>query len=223
MKFELNEYHRNTSDDVLLADLRRVAELLGKDRVTIDEYMHYGTYNPSTLQRRFGSWFKTLDAAGLKRTRNLGVTDEEYFQNLEDVWRRLGRQPKYQEMRRPLSRYSAGAYEDRFGNWRAALERFVAFANSSEGAQPVSNEQTAVNNLGERTPTRAVSWRVRFLVMRRDNFKCVVCGRSPSQELGVILHLDHRKPFSKGGETSFENLQTLCSTCNIGKGNLADD
>lgn len=221
MKFELNEYHRNTSDDVLLADLRHVAELLGKDRVTIDEYLDHGQYHPSTLQRRFGSWFTTLDAAGLKRTRNLGVTDEEYFQNLEKVWRELGRQPKYQEMRSPLSKYSAEAYAYRFGGWRRALERFVTFVNSGEDTQPARDQQVAAKSDLRRVQTKAPSWRLRFLVMRRDNFKCVACGRSPSQEPGVILHLDHVNPLSK--ETSFENLQTLCSRCNIGKGNLTDD
>ena len=67
---------------------------------------------------------------------------------------------------------------------------------------------------------REVSDRLRFKIMRRDNFKCKFCGRSPAIDPKVILHVDHIKPWSKGGETTFENLQTLCSACNIGKGNL---
>ena len=36
----------------------------------------------------------------------------------------------------------------------------------------------------------------------------------------VELHVDHIKPWSKGGETVLENLQTLCATCNLGKSNI---
>jgi len=36
----------------------------------------------------------------------------------------------------------------------------------------------------------------------------------------IILHVDHVMPYSKGGETVLENLQTLCLKWNIGKSNL---
>jgi 5-methylcytosine-specific restriction endonuclease McrA len=32
--------------------------------------------------------------------------------------------------------------------------------------------------------------------------------------------VDHIVPWSKGGETILENLRTLCSKCNLGKGNV---
>jgi len=67
---------------------------------------------------------------------------------------------------------------------------------------------------------REVNDRLRFRIMRRDNFKCQCCGRSPALDPKIILHVDHITPWSKGGETTFENLRTLCSNCNIGKGNL---
>lgn len=67
---------------------------------------------------------------------------------------------------------------------------------------------------------REVNDRLRFKVMRRDNFKCCYCGRSPAIDPKIILHVDHITPWSKGGETIFENLQTLCSKCSVGKGNL---
>ena len=49
--------------------------------------------------------------------------------------------------------------------------------------------------------------------------RCVFCGRSPAMDKGVVLHIDHKMPFSKGGTTSLDNLQTLCYECNLGKGN----
>ncbi|MGH9734205.1 MAG: HNH endonuclease [Candidatus Acidiferrales bacterium] len=37
---------------------------------------------------------------------------------------------------------------------------------------------------------------------------------------GIRLHVDHVMPLGKGGETVLENLQVLCSVCNIGKGDI---
>ncbi len=50
-------------------------------------------------------------------------------------------------------------------------------------------------------------------VWNRDGGKCVQCG---SQE---HLEFDHIIPFSKGGATTYRNLQILCKKCNIEKSN----
>lgn len=60
---------------------------------------------------------------------------------------------------------------------------------------------------------------LRFKVLQRDMFRCRLCGKSPATDLGCKLHVDHIVPFSKGGKTTFENLQALCSDCNVGKSN----
>jgi 5-methylcytosine-specific restriction endonuclease McrA len=56
--------------------------------------------------------------------------------------------------------------------------------------------------------------------MQRDRLTCPACGASPAKENGVELHVDHFVPWSRGGETTLENLQTLCSRCNLGKGDV---
>jgi len=35
-------------------------------------------------------------------------------------------------MQKPLSKYSAGAYEYRFGTWRKALEGFIEYVNKEK-------------------------------------------------------------------------------------------
>lgn len=55
---------------------------------------------------------------------------------------------------------------------------------------------------------------LRFDVFRRDEFTCRYCGRSSPQ---VVLHADHIKPRSKGGEDTMDNLVTACTDCNYGK------
>ena len=61
---------------------------------------------------------------------------------------------------------------------------------------------------------------LRYDVMKRDNFRCTICGRSADD--GVTLHVDHIKPVSKGGKTEMSNLRTLCDYCNLGKSDKYD-
>lgn len=56
---------------------------------------------------------------------------------------------------------------------------------------------------------------LRYDVLKRDNFKCCVCGYGSLDN--VKLHVDHIIPISKGGKTKLDNLQTLCERCNLGK------
>lgn len=68
--------------------------------------------------------------------------------------------------------------------------------------------------------SRKISSKLRYQVLKRDHFKCCACGASPAKDPSVDLHIDHIIPFSKGGMTTIDNLQTLCSKCNLGKSNL---
>ena len=67
------------------------------------------------------------------------------------------------------------------------------------------------------TTSRKISDKLRYQVLKRDHFKCCACGASPAKDPSVELHVDHIVPWSKGGETTLDNLQTLCSKCNLGK------
>ena len=214
MKFQLESHNRNVPDQDLIDDLKRVADELGNDKVTIDEYNDRGKYHNSTLNRRFGSWFKALEKAGLKKTRTLNISSEELFENLVEVWANLGRQPKYNDLTKDVSKYSSGTYEKRFGGWRKSLEAFVAWVN--EGELPEQNIELQKSNQ-KRTP-RNINWRLRAMVLMKDGAKCKLCGATPQD--GAKLHVDHIIPWENGGETVFENLQILCERCNIGKSNV---
>lgn len=221
MKFELEEYHRNTPDGEFLDDLKAVAKAVGKNSVTRFDYDDKGRFHSSTLVRRFGTWYAALEKAGLDKTRTpMNLPVEELFHNLEEMWVKLGRQPRYSEVLKPFSKYSVGTYENRFGTWLKALQAFVKYINDEGTDLPdkpvmVSDKTTSLHKT-----TRNINWRLRFIVMRRDNFKCQNCGRSPATDPSVILHVDHKKAWANGGETTLDNLQTLCSICNIGKSNI---
>jgi 5-methylcytosine-specific restriction endonuclease McrA len=54
----------------------------------------------------------------------------------------------------------------------------------------------------------------RFDVIKRDGYKCVICGKDGRQSR---LEVDHIRPVSLGGNSDMSNLQTLCFDCNRGK------
>jgi hypothetical protein len=218
MRYELDLLHRNTPDQEFLDDLKRVADELGANTVSMSQYNERGRFAASSLWRRFGSWPQALERAGLtSAARNVKYTDEQLFSNLVDVWSHLGRQPRYDDLTSQTSRIAVDSYKRRFGGWRKALEAFVRWANDSELSPPSDSPADA----SVRRASRTVSDRVRFLVMLRDKFKCQYCGRSPATHPDIMLHLDHRRPFSQGGPSDFENLVTSCSKCNLGKGDIS--
>ncbi len=58
----------------------------------------------------------------------------------------------------------------------------------------------------------------RFNLFLRDNFECQYCGSNSE------LTFDHLLPRSRGGRTTWKNIITACSTCNLRKGgNLAKE
>lgn len=212
MRFELETHNRNIPDEELLGELHRIAALLGRESVTIDQFNEHARFHSTTLSRRFGTWFKALDAAGLKKTRNLNLTNEQLFENLVTVWLALGHQPKYGDLTNAVSLYSSGTYEKRFGSWRKALETFVDWAN--EGVLPEVGVSAHQPQVAPRGP-RNINWRLRAIVLMRDGARCQLCGAEARE--GAKLHIDHIVPWSKGGETALHNLRVLCAVCNIGK------
>jgi hypothetical protein len=202
------------SNDEILADMRRVASEFGASRLPARLYQSYGKYSHTTASKRYGSWNAALTAAGLQVLNEMNVSDDDLFGNIEQLWVRLGRQPRKRELLPPMSHYSERPYTRRFGAWRQALEAFVQWAEiaSDKDFQPL--DKSHGRRRTSRDPNSALRWRV----ANRDGFRCRHCGKSPAINAGVTLHIDHIIPWSKGGETVLENLQTLCSECNIGKG-----
>lgn len=231
MKFNLKEYKINVPDSDLIEDVISVAKITGKDTVTQADYSKHGKYHFSTLQRRFKSWFTVLEKAGLNPARSpFDIGDELLFKNLADVWIKLGRQPSHRDMKAPLSRHGGNTYIRHFGSWMEALRKFIDYENADFKEEDEIEKEKLIENIEEKElepktiqkDTRSISLRLRFSVFLRDGFRCTACGKSPVTHPGVELHCDHILPWSKGGKTNFDNLKTLCSDCNLGKGNMTE-
>lgn len=66
----------------------------------------------------------------------------------------------------------------------------------------------------------AVSKRLRFEILRRDQHTCRYCGAKAPD---VPLRVDHVIPEALGGPTEPSNLVTACEPCNSGKSSVALD
>ena len=66
----------------------------------------------------------------------------------------------------------------------------------------------------------AVTKRVRFEVLRRDNHTCRYCGASAPD---ATLTVDHVTPVALGGSDDPSNLVAACKDCNAGKASTSPD
>ena len=221
------------SDEVFFADLRRVAKLMGRGYVTRTEYEKHGRFNYGERTKKYGGWGSLLKVAGLEQTPfrtgpKQMYSEKELFEEIERVWIKLGRQPSSTDFEKNEFKYGRNTFLRRFGGWRKALEAFVDYINSEDDEEKSEiapeegvHDKTLIDQKSFKHKTkRDINLRLRFKVMARDHFKCCKCGKSPATDPSVVLHIDHIYPYSKGGETIMENLQTLCSDCNLGKSDL---
>jgi hypothetical protein len=225
---------RDLRDEDLLAELRRIAQALGRSDLTIDDINSHSIVGQGIFRKRFGTTRIAMERAGLTvRPQSRRYTDDECFENLFEVWKHYGRRPSFSEINRSPSKVGGEAYIGRFGTWMKALAAFVERVNAepdsatSQIAIPSSREVSPGVELpgplnGIRDERRDVPLGLRFRVLNRDRFKCVLCGDHPAKNLLCDLHVDHITPWSKGGKTEFENLRTLCAQCNVGRGNRYD-
>jgi 5-methylcytosine-specific restriction endonuclease McrA len=106
-----------------------------------------------------------------------------------------------------------------FESWREISELQSRFKGPHEDwIQSVNFEirvPRVIRLLGyDRLPKQTIRFNRRN-IFARDGNHCQYCGRRfPTTELS----LDHVKPRSRGGETSWENIVCSCVKCNVKKG-----
>jgi hypothetical protein len=223
--FQIRLRRRDIGSAEIIEDIRRVSSERGSVTVTRQQYDEHGQFGATTVIRNFGTWNKAIEAAGLQWANRQDITNEELFENIATVWTHLGKQPFGHHMKDGSSgsKFSTGTYVKRFGSWNKSLIAFANYLTSGEPNDQLANataSPVAVELVPRKRTPRDVNWRLRARVLIRDACLCQMCGASPAKNPDVVLHVDHIMPWTKGGETVEDNLQTLCSVCNIGKSNL---
>ena len=226
--FQIRLNRRGIPTSEIVDDLKRVATEVGRPSITRLEYDERGIFGATTVLRKFGGWNKALTAADLTVLHRQDISNEELFENLANVWTKLGHQPfgRHMSDRNSGGDFALGTYEKRFGSWNNAL---VAFSEYISSGYEAANSQ----NVGPATPgklkansrrtKREINWRLRAVVLIKHGCICQMCGDSPIKNPDTVLHVDHILAWANGGETIEDNLQTLCAKCNIGKSDVMID
>ncbi len=215
---------RSLSTEQVLAEIRRVAQLLGRTELTSQDLREHALIGVDAIRRRFGSLKGAIRNAGLQESAHgRRYTDEECFENLLRVWTHYGRPPRHREMKLQPSIVGPKAYMVRWGTWSRALQAFIVsvdgdFEKPPQLASTIAALQPLTNGSRSQGDEQRIPLSLRYKVLVRDEFKCRLCGDSPAVNPGCRLHVDHLYPWSKGGKTVAENLRSLCQQCNLGKG-----
>ena len=116
---------------------------------------------------------------------------------------------------------------DDFVRWfiyggHALVEKPVAEALLSDNLKPdpcvktgwlgFTSQRALPSTLFRRAPTP----KLRMSVIKRDSYRCRVCGRRPENHVDIELNVHHIRPHGEGGPTHEDNLITLCDTCHQG-------
>lgn len=217
MEFNYIDRTKKITDDEIINDVLYVKNiLLKKDKITSREYFQFSKFGKKAITNHFGSWNNLLERANIEKTRKYKhLSKEEIFILIEEIWLKLKKQPTIREFEE-FTPHTKKIILNNFGKWSICLKEFIKWEENRK-----SNFDSFDFTIKHKTP-REPSKSLRYDVLKRDNFKCVICGKSPATNPNIELHIDHIIPYSCGGETIICNLQTLCSECNLGKSNKKD-
>lgn len=222
MKNIRKSFKRNIKDEDFLSDIKAVANKLGLPTISTRNYNNSDAkYSSNAVATRFGSWNNALRKTGLKVVCQRGITIDELFGNLEQVWIYKGRQPKFMEMMESFSKYLPHRYVSKFGTWKNGLVEFFKYMNSDKQIdyKTIEEEKQAAESINEidgfKPKTKKFpNGKLKVRVLMRDGNLCRVCGTKLTDG---NIHFNLIKPLSKGGTETLENLQVLCKTHNITK------
>lgn len=223
-----------TPETKILDELEKAAKQFNYIEFGRRDFDKIANISSSTVRKHFnGSWVKGLEALrehlkqkGLNLSPrsyapNRILSDKELFDEMERIWSKIGQRPSRAEWEASEAKISYGTYKKRFDGWTNACLKFIEYKMGGSilvdiEAPEIDTPQSSKNS-NKTSSGRSVSLKIRLKVLDRDAYKCTLCGRSPATDIGVRLHIDHKIPFSKGGGSTLDNLQTLCQDCNLGK------
>lgn len=146
----------------------------------------------------------------LNITRQRGNADmEQHFIFLEEVLNQYLTNPDNAEYEHILS------LRKLLVNYLEQCDRSLKTINSIQKDSKCS-KQKQQHKIRERSK---ITNAIRYKILKRDEFHCVLCGAIGKT---TELVIDHIVPLSKGGTSDMNNLRTLCYECNVGKGDQGE-
>jgi len=241
MEFNIKRKRIDTiSEEKKLESLEEAAKQFNYVEFSWRDFNRVSNISASAIKVHFGSWKKALDALRIhlqKKGLDLSprphapqqvYSDKDFFDEMERIWQKVGQRPSRTEWEMSSPKISISAYKKRFGSWSNACLKFIDYKMRGDSSpdnyvspnNEVLNHPLKTNHSIEiKEKSISIPDGLRVKVFQRDNFRCIFCGKSPATDFGTKLHVDHIIPFSKGGKTTIDNLQTLCADCNLGKSN----
>ena len=146
---------RHYTNEQLIAQVQMLAKELGETPTRKRFDQDSRTASSETIVRRFGSWGKILQAAGLKPIRRATYSREELIEQVLMLSRELNRTPRMREFDNDSRMASVKAVQRLFGSWNkflteAGLELNVKRDYTKEGL--IAQVQMLAREL-RRTPT----------------------------------------------------------------------
>jgi len=135
MKFELNKLPHGASDEELLNEVKRVAELIPDTIISRKKFDELSKISSVWLRRKFGSWEDTLKLCGLehrysgkpvsekmKKQVAQKLSDTELIEELQRVAKRIGKKELSEQEFNENSEFATNVIKRRFGNWTEGLK-----------------------------------------------------------------------------------------------------
>jgi hypothetical protein len=195
------------TDRRLLRALKHLARRLKRPLRTSDwDAWTRKPCSSNLVATRFGSWRAALRKAGLPPALRYRYDAPFLINRLESTWRKLGRRPGAHSLQR-ITGFSNSPYVLRWGSLRRTCELLAAYKRGEITRKQLLKPVPL--------PKRTVPRKLRYAILKRDDYRCVLCGASAKD--GAKLHIDHIIPASKGGGIHPSNLRVLCADCNLGK------
>ncbi len=111
MQFELNRL-ADYSDESLIEELQKVAKTVNSSRLSVKHFDENSKVHSTTIRKRFGSWGKALEKAGLASLfddSNKTRTKQEILDELHCVSKKIGNATITRELFNEHSKYGYAA------------------------------------------------------------------------------------------------------------------
>ena len=207
-KFDINAKRIRLTDNEVLSSVKKYAEKVNFRYFPSTEYDTWKEKkgHSSTIIQRFGSWKKVLLLLGIEGGRE-HYTPEQLVENLENIWKHLGFPPGKRHIGKYGQKISESPYKQIWGSVRAACQFLAKYHEGKITKEELLRGKISSNR------RHSIPLKIRWQVLKRDNYTCKKCGRSPSLDHKVRLEVDHKNPVSKGGQDDMGLLRNELISC----------